>query len=184
MKKGLRLLLIIFFCFVLSLFIPFFLVNIKTCIGHLFGIDEALLPTTNYIQAVASLTAFLAATLISYSVYQINLRKDKREEKENAYDLVAFLKYSISNINNYYVEKTTRLQLETKPPGYAKILYRFDLNQEEIATIKTVIERIRVISLSLNSHSRDTYCMEFTSDEERLSRCDGIIKQIEKRFLV
>jgi DNA-binding helix-hairpin-helix protein with protein kinase domain len=184
LKKAITLIIIVLFCILLGLFIPYLLVIIKPIIEKFLGINCSLLPMPNYIQAVAALSAFFTATLISYSVYQHNLRKDKENTKESAYELVIYIEYSINNIESY-TKKAASLRIEDKPADYAKVLYKLSLSPEEIETLKEVIAKIREISLisPQSQKVKEKLCRDFVNNVLLIRECQKIVAFLKRRFL-
>jgi hypothetical protein len=48
---------------------------------------------------LTALFSLLTTITISFSILQINKKKVHREEREKAFEMITFIKYSIDNIN-------------------------------------------------------------------------------------
>ena len=180
--RTIHILIFVLIAIGLSLSIPFLLVYVYGRLGKVFGIGSTILPIPNYIQIVASLIAFFAATLISFSVLLATLRKENGLVTESACELIWYIEYSIGNIT-MFTQKKQELSLESKPRDFMKLLYKFKLTDKEIEDMKTLHERIQKIFVMPKGQSRDTECLLFISDRKLLTSCEATICKLKKLYL-
>ena len=160
----------------ISFVFPNILLNIYACLK----IDSTLLPAPNYVQSVSSIMSFFVATLISYSVYQLTVQKDKKSKRQDAHELYAFLEETIHNIE-MEAKSISLIAISQQTFHVEKLIFNLKLSDDEVSTLKYIFKEFRKIGKEAAGNANiHALCVDFLADKN-LTKCKNIMLKLEKK---